>query len=125
MAVPTLKRSLNLVILGTSLVAAAAAGCSSGDSPDTHDVVQAVAGDFDDDGIADDADLDDDNDGILDQVECPVATLADTGFWMFFQNNYNDVAGVTCTTGAGSLSTLGSLVAICSSTCRALCRSSS
>ncbi|HPH68379.1 MAG TPA: IgGFc-binding protein, partial [Kofleriaceae bacterium] len=62
-------------------------GDDSSDDRDVSQVEQAVLGDNDDDGVSDLSDLDDDNDGILDQVECPAETLQGKEFWMMFNAN--------------------------------------
>lgn len=62
-------------------------GDDSGDDRDVSEVEQAVLGDNDNDGVPDLSDLDDDNDGILDQVECPAETLQGKEFWLMFNEN--------------------------------------
>ncbi|HPH70096.1 MAG TPA: hypothetical protein PLF40_30310, partial [Kofleriaceae bacterium] len=77
------------------LLAATAAcgrGGDSGDAREVSQVEQNVLGDNDNDGIADLSDLDDDNDGILDDVECPAASLQGKDFWMIFNPN-NSASG--------------------------------
>lgn len=77
------------------LLAATAAcgrGGDSGDDRDVSQVEQNVLGDNDNDNVADLLDLDDDNDGILDQVECPAETLQGKEFWMMFNANLGETS---------------------------------
>jgi uncharacterized protein (TIGR03382 family) len=66
---------------------AALVACAGSRTDDLDEATQAIVGDNDDDGIPDISDLDDDNDGILDDVECPAPTLAGTAFWLTFNPN--------------------------------------
>ncbi|MBK7536514.1 MAG: hypothetical protein IPI49_14320 [Myxococcales bacterium] len=97
-------------IIRRGLWAAAAwvlAACSGepARTPEVAEVGQRVLGDHDDDGVLDAADLDDDNDGILDQVECPAPTLAAQEFWVMFNPN-NSASGRRDVHVAGAAGTM-------------------
>jgi outer membrane protein OmpA-like peptidoglycan-associated protein len=97
------------------LLAASAAcgrGGDSGDRRHLSETEQHIIGDNDDDGVADLSDLDDDNDGVLDQIECPAETLQGKEFWMIFNPNnaasgrrdlfFAGPAGTTVTIGSNA-----------------------